>query len=358
MPLGLLERMWIALRSLERRLLPPRLALMELATGIWPAMAIRAAIESGIIEELARESAPAARVAASRGLESSCTLRLLRLLAGYGVVRERADEFFELTRIGRCAVAGIQGSVAPFVRYVGEEWELRPWQRLSDTLKTGTPAFELIYGMPFFEYAHAKPEVAQLFTAAMESVAALHADAVAGAYDFTKFTKVVDVGGGNGTLLALLLRNNPRLHGVLFDLPHVAERARDALAPFGERAQIEAGDFFLALPADADLYLLSHVLHDWDDAGALQILRSVRKAMLPHGRALVVECVLSGARNRWDQGLLTDVQMMAVLRGRERTLSEFAALFAKAQLRIVRVVNTSAAEKIIEIAAPLTQPPD
>jgi hypothetical protein len=337
--------------SVRRRVLPPQLAIMELATGIWPALALRAIVKAGIVDRLARGSASPTGLAHDLGLHEQSVRRILRLLAGYDVVRELHDGRFELTRIGRYVARDTQGNVADFVRYVGEPWQLEPWERLDETLRTGDPAFEIVYGSDFFEYTKTHPEAAELFDGAMTSVSNLHAQAVADAYDFSQGSPVADIGGGSGLLLGAILRAYPRTEGVLFDLPSALSRAEQSLGDERARVRLEAGDFFERAPHGAKTHVLSHILHDWDDKRALKILRNVRKELSADGRVLIVEVLLDDTPNRWGPGNLTDAQMLAMLPGRERTRAEFEALLAQADLKLTRVIPTSAAESIIEAAA-------
>ena len=336
--------------SVRRRLLPPQLAIMELATGIWPALALRAIVKAGIAERLAQGPASPVELARDLGLHGQSVGRILRLLAGYDVVRELRDGRFELTRIGRYAANSTAGSVADFVRYAGEPWQLEPWARLDETLRSGEPAFEIVYGSGFFDYVRAHREVGELFDSAMASVASLHAQAVADAYDFSQASPIADIGGGAGLVLGAILRAYPRAEGVLFDSPGALSRAGRSLGDERPRVQLEAGDFFERVASGAKTYVLSHILHDWDDEHALKILRNVRKELPADGRVLIVEALLDDQPNRWSAANLTDAQMLTILRGRERTRAEFGALLVQADLRLTRVIPTGAAESIVEVA--------
>jgi DNA-binding transcriptional ArsR family regulator len=340
--------MWAA--SLRRRVLPPQLALLELVTATWPALALRAVIRVGIADRLARGPAAPGELARDLNLHEPSVRRVLRLLSGYDIVHEVRDGSFELTRIGRYAANGARESVADFVRYAGEPWQLGSWERLDETLRSGVPAFEAVHGCGFFEYVSSHPEIGELFDSAMMAVAPLYGVAVANAYDFSHASPVADVGGGSGLMLRAILRAHPDAKGVLFDLPGAISRAPDVLGADSARVRVEAGDFFERAPSGARTYLLSHVLHNWDDERAVKILSNVRKELPSDGRVLIVETVLGGKTNRWSAGNLIDAQMLMLVRGRERTRAEFEALLAEADLRAVRVMRTSAAESILVCA--------
>ncbi len=341
--------MWGA--SLRRRVLPPQLAMLELATAIWPALALRATIKVGVADRLAKHPATPGELARDLGLHEQSVRRVLRLLSGYDIVREGRGGRFELTRIGRYAARDTRESVADFVRYAGEAWQLGPMERLDETLRTGVPAFEIVHGSTFFEYASSHPEVGELFDSAMTSVAPLYGAAVANAYDFSQTSPVADVGGGSGLVLRAILRAYPNATGVLFDLPGAISHAPHVLGEEYARVRVEAGDFFDRVPPGARTYVLSHVLHNWDDERAIKILSNVRKELPADGRVLIVETVLGDKPNRWSAGNLTDAQMLLLVRGRERSRVEFETLFARAGLHAVRVIPTSAAESIIEAVA-------
>jgi DNA-binding transcriptional ArsR family regulator len=329
-------------------MLPPQFAILELATAIWPALALRAIIKVGIADRLASCPATPGELARDLGLHEQSVRRVLRLLSGYDIVREMRSGRFELTRIGRYAARDTRESVADFVRYAGEPWQLGPWERLDETLRTGVPAFEIVHGSSFFEYASSHPDVGELFDSAMMSVAPLYGAAVANAYDFSQASPIADVGGGSGLVLRAILRAYPDAKGVLFDLPGPISRAPQVFGDEYPRLRVEAGDFFERAPSGARTYVLSHVLHNWDDERAVKILCNVRKELPADGRVLIVETLLGDKPNRWSAGNMNDAQMLSLVRGRERTRVEFETLLARADLRAVRVIPTSAAESIIE----------
>jgi SAM-dependent methyltransferase len=221
----------------------------------------------------------------------------------------------------------------------GFVWE--PCGALHETIRTGRTAFELVYRAPFFKYLAEHPEDAAVFNAAMSSLPAYIA-AFVGAYDFSKFERIVDVGGGHGAKLLAILSANPRLRGTLYDLPAVVAGALAAQrSTVGDRCDIVSGDFFEGVPAGADAYLLSGIVHDWDDEAAVTILRNCRRAIRPDGRLLLVETVLSPSSD--PSRALMDVLMMILTGGRERTEAEFRSLLREAGFALTQVVPTPGA---------------
>jgi hypothetical protein len=224
---------------------------------------------------------------------------------------------------------------------VGEEQE-RCWDDLYETVRTGEPAFDRLYGRPLFAYLGEHPERAQIFDAAMTAFSSRAMRAMLDAYDLSDVAIQADVGGGLGTNLTAALGRYPAMRGLLFDRPHVVERARPVLEAAGVsgRCAVEGGDFFEAAPGGADAYLLGHILHDWDDARAGLILDKLRRAMPAAARLLAVEYVLPEGDGQ-AFGKLLDVTMMVALGGQERTEAEYRRLFAAHGFRLARVVPTA-----------------
>lgn len=355
----LVNRLHQWLSAIHRAVVPPQLYLFELSTALWTAQCLNVVARLDIAGRLADAPRSADELAAELGLHAPSLYRVLRLLCAYGVFLEDTAGKFSLTAVGQRLRADVPDSARAMLVYNGQPWQTDPYAHLEYTLRTGRPAFDRIYGAPFFEYAAQRPEVAHIFDDAMTSVAALHAAAVVGAYDFRGIGVLVDVGGGNGMLLSHILSVHPSMRGISYDLPHVVPGAARTIKAAGveSRCTIESGDFFESVPAGADAYVLSHVLHDWDDARCRTILRACREAMRDGSRLLVVDVILGVADNRFAQGKLSDIQMLLVLSGRERTEAEFRELLGAEGFEIRSIIRTAAPECIIE-AAPRGVRPD
>ncbi len=231
----------------------------------------------------------------------------------------------------------------------------RCWGDLLETVRTGEPAFERLFGRPVFDYLAEHPDQARIFDAAMTGFSGRETRAILDAYDLSGVGTLADIGGGAGSKLAGILRGYPTLRGLLFDLPHVVERARPMLEAAGlsERCDVQGGDFFERIPAGADVYALGHIIHDWDDTRAGLILDNLRRAMSSGARILLVEFVLPHAgstssddgrsRARW-----LDLHMMVAAGGLERTEAEYRQLFAAHGFRLTRVVPTAGDVSVIE----------
>ena len=325
--------------------------LSQMIVGAWVTQAIYVASEIGIADFLAAGPRTADELARETGAHSASLYRLLRALASIEIFREEEDGRFALTPLGKLLASDAPGSKRSLARMAGAEF-YRSWGGLLSSVETGGAAFDKVFGKPFFHYMNANPDRWRIYDDAMTGIHDSETIPVLDAYDFTPFRTVVDIGGGNGLALAAILRRHPEMRGILFDLPAVAERAREVVAVCGvyDRLTFVGGDFFDSVPASGDAYLLRHVLHDWDDGKAVSILRNCRDAMDPDGRVLVVETVIPSG-NEPCFGKWLDL-MMLVVGGRERTRKQYGRLFSAAGLRLTRVVPTAHEVSVLEGVRP------
>jgi hypothetical protein len=285
------------------------------------------ASELGVAEALADGPLTGEQLAAKVGADARALTRVLRGLALEDVFEEERDGRFSLTSLGAClAQMGGPLRARGQVYYAGIT-------RLLDAVRDGGTAFERTYGAPFFEHLAAHPEQEAAFQASMAGRSEQEAGAVVAAYDFSGIASLVDVGGGRGILLAAILEAAPHIKATLVDRAGAVEAARV------DAACIE-GDFFDALPGGADAYLLSRVLHDWDDEDCRRILAVCRAAMPAHARLLVVDAILPERARDAPFAIRMDLHMLLMLGARERTEAEFRALLASAGFDVRRVVPT------------------
>ena len=239
--------------------------------------------------------------------------------------------------------------------FVGRE-TYPAWGNLIGAVRTGTPAFDATFGMSTWEYRARNPEAGQLFFAFLAALTAPDAPAILEAYDFSRLRQIADIGGGTGTLLQAILRAHPASTGVLFDTPTTIDHARSQFSAAGllDRSQLVGGDFLEEVPSGADVYVLSHILHDWDEVACRRILRSCRAAMGPAGRLLVVERVLPERVDGPSPAVFLDLMMLVMERGRERTEREYRALFAAEDLSLTRVIPTASPTgiSVLEVELP------
>ena len=335
----------------------PTETLLHLATGFHVARALSVAAKLGIADVLADGPKSASELAAATGTHAPSLERILRLLACVGVFSEDESRRFALTPVSTPLQSRVPESLRDVIVFQLGEEAYRAWGELMHGVRTGGAAFERAFGTGVWEYRAGDPEYGALFDRAMSTVAAAHIEAVLAAYPFSVFRRVMDLGGGVGTFLIALLSAHPDMQGVLFDLPHVAEAARKEIANAGlaQRCQVQSGDLFAGVPPGADAYILSRVIHDWSDAQAGMILGNCRRAMPQGGKVLLLERILpsTAARSETARSLLvSDLTMMVMNGGRERTADQYRALLAASGLHLARIVPTATEISVLE-AEPL-----
>jgi hypothetical protein len=322
--------------------------LTRMITGSWTSRAIYVAARLQIADLLADGPRSAEELAEAAGVAPRPLYRLLRALAGVGVFARDADGRFRLNPLAEPLREGGPDSLRALAVMVGEEQD-RCWDDLFETVRTGETAFDRLYGRPIFDYLGEHAEPAKVFDAAMIGFSGRAMRAALDAYDLSGVGTLADVGGGLGANLAAALSRYPAMRGLLFDRPHVVERARVLLEAAGVagRCAVEGGDFFKEAPRDADAYVLGHIIHDWDDARAGLILDNLRRAMPAAAKLLLVEYVLPEG-DEGSFGKLLDLHMMVAIGGLERTEAEYRRLLAAHGFRLTRVVPTAGDISVVE----------
>jgi O-methyltransferase domain/Dimerisation domain len=310
---------------------------LDMVSAMMAAKTVSAAVELGIADILGEGSLTTEEMTRQTGTHGPSLRRLLRALAGLGVVEENRPGHYTLTELGRLLRPDVPGSMGRLMmaRCAPEFW--RSWGELAGSIRTGQSGWALAHGMPWLDYYQDHPDLWAVFNAHMGQHTRDAAPGIIEAYDFARFQTIVDVGGGDGTLTAEILRAHPGLQGVVFDLPQVVSSAPAVLAEagVGDRAGTMAGDFFASVPEGADAYLMKFILHDWDDQRAIQILRNCRTAVPGNGRVLIVERVIPEQVTVADaQDFLYDIFMLVATGGKERTTQEYQALLSAAGLTL------------------------
>jgi hypothetical protein len=324
-------------------------ALLPMIWGLHISRAVYLAAEFGVADLLAAGPRTVATLAQATQADEAALYRVLRLLAALGVLTEPEPRSFGLTVLGDRLRSDVPAS-------------MRNWAMLSDTLgfhahepildavRTGRTGAEIAYRKTTMQRLRADPRSAARFDMAMSERTAAFAPSVAATYDFTAMRLIADIGGGQGTLLAAILQRHRHLRGILFDVPDAARRAVGVLRDAGlaDRCEVVAGDFFAGVPDGADAYILANVLHDWDDGRAVQILQACRRAMAADGRVLIVERLIPQDPSDAVPVLLSDLNMLILSGGQERTNAEYGALLNAAGLRPGRIQPVSAPYGVIE----------
>jgi O-methyltransferase domain/Dimerisation domain len=308
----------------------PARELLELLAGPFRAHAIYAAAKLGIADRLADGPRTSAELARQVGADADSLARLLRLLAALGIVTS-GDGRFGLTARGELLSSG-PGSMRDLAICYGEQL-YKPLAQLPHSVRTGEPAFPRVFGKPWLDYYADHPEAARLFDGAMAAGSAFFAE-LPEVYDFARVRTVIDIGGGNGALLAAVLAAHPHLTGIVLEAPHVVHATRDWLRRHGlaDRCQAIGGDFFASVPPAGDVYLLSRILHDWNDERCLALLNNCRKAMDPTSELLIIERVIP-ADGKPSLALEWDIHMLANTGGRERTEAEYHTLLHRSDFQ-------------------------
>jgi len=346
------ERARHHLNRLQQRMAPPHVAMMELIAGASTAQAITATAELGVADALAKGPLSVDELAATVNADADALGRLLRTLANRGIFRQRRDGRYELTPLADTLRSDSGVSMAGMARWLGSAQHREHWSRLADAVRSGRSVIPELRGKPAFEYLADEPALSEIFNQAMTSFSSLSIAPVIGAYDFSPYPTIVDVGGGHGRLLAAILAATPAARGVLFDLPQVVAGAPTVLREHhaGDRVRIVEGSFFEQVPENGDAYVLKHVIHDWPDDDAVHILRNVRAAARTGKQVLLVEFVVP----KHDRDFLCnwlDLEMLVAASARERSAGEYDQLLNRAGFQMSRVVQTASPVSIVEATA-------
>jgi hypothetical protein len=328
----------------------PAAALHRLAVSFWLSQSLYVMAKLRVADQLGDGPRTVTELAAAVGADASSLYRVMRALASVGVFTEPAPRRFALTPMGSYLQSGVAGSLhAQFLTINELDWQ--PWSHLLHSVRTGETAFDRQHGMGLFEYLEQNPDVGKMFDESMTGFVTENGLAVASAYDFSRFSTVIDVGGGRGALMTAILQASPATRGVVFDRPAVVEGARQAIAAAGlaDRCECVGGDFFASVPPGGDVYILTSIIHDWDDERSVAILRTCRQAMRPTSRLLLVEMIIPPGDTR-SYAKLLDLEMLVLAGGRERTEAEYRDVLAHAGFRMLRIVPTRSSSSVIEAA--------
>jgi SAM-dependent methyltransferase len=334
----------------------PASTIFRLVWGYTTSAIVHTAFELGLPDLLAEDGRSAKELASETGAHEPSLHRLLRAMAALGITDETEPGTFALTEAGALLRTKTPGSMHALARLFVHESMWRPWQELTQSVRTGEPTFEPQFGVGYWTYMKEQPEVSALFNEAMGNASQDVGATIAEAYDFTRFRTAVDVGGGNGTLLSTILNATPGLRGIVFDSPAGVAEAPAYLesANMADRCEIRSGDFLSGIPEGGDLYIFKSVIHDWDDERATAILRNCRRALSADGRLLIVEPVIPPAVTVSPADpfpYLNDLNMMVSLRGKERTEAEYEELLSAAGFRKTQVRAVPGPERVFLIEA-------
>jgi hypothetical protein len=322
--------------------------LDRMITGYWISQAIYAVAKFGIADLLKGGARTAEELASATSTNADALYRLLRALASVGIFAEGPVRHFSMTPLAEPLQGDVPGSKRALALMSGDE-QFRAWSEIAYSVQTGKTAFDKVFGKPIFDYLSEHAEKASIFDAAMVGIHGRESAAILDGYDFSGIGVLADIGGGNGSQITAVLQRHTTMKGILFDLPHVIDRAKERIETAGiaNRCQLISGSFFDAVPAGADAYFLRHIIHDWDDEKSLTILRNCHQAMSSKAKLLVIESVIPPGNEPFG-GKFLDLVMLLIPGGKERTLDEYRTLFGKGGFELTRVVPTGTEVSIIE----------
>ncbi|HEY9402563.1 MAG TPA: methyltransferase [Pyrinomonadaceae bacterium] len=328
---------------------PPEAVLSQMLAAPLVTQALRVVAELGVADLLASGGRSVGELAAETGTHAPSLYRFMRALAGCGVFAETEGRVFELTPMAELLRTGVEGSMRDLAIFMGADWHWQVWGDAPYSARTGQAAWEHVHGKEVFPYFAENAGAARVFDNAMTSLSKMVSKAVVEAYDFSSVRKLADIAGGHGSLLAAILRANPQLKGLLFDVPQVIAGAQSFVEAegVGHAVELASGNFFESVPAGADAYMMKHIIHDWDDERALSILRNCHRAMPEDGKLLLVEMVVPEG-NEPHFAKIQDLEMMLSPGGLERTEHEFRELFAAAGFELTRIIPTASPMSVIE----------
>src|SRR5581483_5604456 len=319
----------------------PQLTLWRMITGGQIAQAVNAAVQLNIPDLLISGPMTVDELAQNCGAHAPTLYRLLRALASIGVFGEDGQRRFHLTDTSQMLRSDVPHTMRSLILLCHTPVQWTAWGNFVQSIRTGENSFQHLYKQTYWAYLDEHPDEQKLCYEALSHLSAGEIEAIFDAYDFAPYRLIVDVAGGWGKLLTLILQAHHESRGILFDLPFVTEKASEQIqtTEIGGRCQVEAGDMFVSVPNGGDLYILKTVIHDWDDAHVLTLLRNCRAAMRPGARLLIIEQVLM-PKNMPDNGKFLDLFLLAVIGGQERTADEFQYLVEEAGLIFERVIPT------------------
>lgn len=336
--------------QLERPEMPPEALMMQMTMGFIVSQGISVAAKLYLADQLADGAKTLSQLAEKTNTHEPSLYRLLRALTSVGVFQKNSDGRYENSPLSETLRSDHPHSLRAAAHMICDREHWNAHGNLLHSVKTGETAFDHTFGMPVFPYFAENPEVAEIFDNAMTSFSAPVAAAVAAVYDFSDAETIADIGGGHGLLLAMALKTNPNAKGILFDQPQVVDGAGKVLENEGvaERVKTVGGNFFEAVPVEADVYLMKFIIHDWNDEQSIQILSNIARSAKPGAKLLLVETVVEEDDATPSMSKVMDLNMLAMTSGKERTPTEYAALFEKAGFKFTRVIPTPSPMQIVE----------
>jgi hypothetical protein len=324
----------------------PRVMIRQMALAMRTSRLLYVAAEMGLADHVANGPMGSAELASAVSADAGAIRRLMRVLCVMGMFSEEAPGQYRLTAMGDHLRRDHPRSLRPVVLFLAGPFRWQLWSDLLESVRTGEAATQRLFGCDIFEYYATHPTEQAIMSENMRASSDLATRAIVASCDFSRFSMLIDIGGGTGELLGSVLAANPQLHGILLDRPAVVAQAHAVLEQHGvaDRCTVQAGDFFEAVPRGADALMLKNVLHDWNDLKAIDILIRCREAMSRNARLLVIDRLMPPRAEAGAQidPFLIDLDMLVGAGGCERTEAEFGTLLSRAGLALTTITPTRA----------------
>lgn len=340
----------VSTKTEEPQMMPPQAVLAQMTFGFIVSQAISVAAKLHIADRLHAAPQTIGDLARATETDEGSLYRLMRALTSVGIFRKDDKGNYANSALSEFLRAEHPESLRGIAHMICDTEHWRSFGNMMQSVKTGENGFQFTFGQPFFEYAAGKPEVGQIFDEAMTSFSRGIARAVVAAYDFSGARTICDVGGGHGILLSIILRENQQAKGILFEQPQVASGAGGLIGQsnLGERIEIVGGDFFAEIAVAADVYLMKHILHDWNDEQSKLILKNLAKTAKTGAKLLLVESVVEEDDHAPSMSKIMDLNMLVNTGGKERTAKEYAALLEQNGFKLTNVYPTASPVQIVE----------
>jgi hypothetical protein len=336
------------IQTAERPEPPPQAMIMQISMGAMVTQAIYVATKLNIADIIADGEKHIDQISQEADAHSPSLYRIMRTLSSLGIFNETQPRTFQNTPLSEVLRADVPGSMRNSMIFMGEPWHFNVWGNMLHSARTGGTAWKETYGEEVFDWIAKHPEASEIFNGCMSELSAGVAPAIVAGYDFSGIDTLADIAGGHGYLLSQILKANPNMNGILFDMEHVIAGAAEMLRSFGveDRVETVSGDFFAEVPA-ADAYIMKHIIHDWDDERSIKILKTIHQAMKGDGKVLLAEMVIPEG-NEPHPGKMLDLEMLTSPGGLERTADEYARLFEQSGFKLNRIVPTKSPFSVIE----------
>lgn len=331
----------------------PSEVMLQLISGLLVSRTVYIVVKLGIPDLIGDQPKTAAEVAEAISMHEPSLYRLMSMLVSLGVFTRDENDHFALTPAGMTLRKDVPGSLQAWALMQLDEEHYQAWGDILHTIKTGETAFKHQFGMDIWQYRAQHLELSKLFDESMSNLMGVFNQALLESYDFSSIQQLVDIGGGDGSLLINVLKNNPHIKGTIFDAPHVAQGAivRIKAAGLSDRCTIVGGDFFVSVPSGGDTYVLSRIIHDWDDEHGIEILKNCRKVMLPEHKLLLLERIIPAQIDSSPKSqsiMKSDLNMMVMVGGQERSEAQYAKLLDASGFHLTRVISTRSVMSVIE----------